>query len=51
MPILNDTLAGIRPQDPGFRARAISRLKSLTMPEWALGRLMDLAVDLAGITR
>jgi len=31
--------------------QAHSRLASLTMPHWALGRLMDLAKTIAGITR
>ncbi len=30
---------------------ARERLEKLAMPHWALGRLMDLAVDLAGMTR
>jgi nicotinate-nucleotide--dimethylbenzimidazole phosphoribosyltransferase len=51
MTLLQDTLARIVPQDPAFRAQAKQRLDQLTMPHWALGRLMDLAVDLAGITR
>jgi len=38
------------PQDGDARLRATARLKQLTMPRWALGRLMDLAVDLAGMT-
>lgn len=41
----------IEPQDDACRAAAHSRLEQLTMPHWALGRLMDLAEDLAGMTR
>jgi nicotinate-nucleotide--dimethylbenzimidazole phosphoribosyltransferase len=41
----------IFPQDSEFRDKAKARLEQLTMPHWALGRLMDLAVDLAGMTR
>ena len=41
----------IYPQDTSFRDRAVARLEQLTMPHWALGDLMDLAVDLAGMTR
>ena len=41
----------IFPQDSLFRDQATAHLEQLTMPHWALGRLMDLAVDLAGITR
>ena len=50
MTLLQDTLTRIAPQDSTFRAKAKERLEQLTMPHWALGRLMDLAVDLAGIT-
>jgi nicotinate-nucleotide--dimethylbenzimidazole phosphoribosyltransferase len=45
------TLAAIVPQDQEWRRRAKCRLDDLIMPHWALGRLMDLAVDLAGIAR
>lgn len=41
----------IYPQDNSVREEARQRLERLTMPHWALGDLMDLAVDLAGITR
>ena len=51
MAILADTLAAITPQDRAYRDLATARLGQLTMPHWALGRLCDLAVDLAGITR
>ena len=51
MNLLETTLRRIAPQDDGFRARAKERLDQLIMPHWALGRLMDLAVDLAGMTR
>ncbi|MFH1021985.1 MAG: nicotinate-nucleotide--dimethylbenzimidazole phosphoribosyltransferase [Planctomycetota bacterium] len=47
---LEGTLAEIRPPDEAARAKAKARLDSLTMPHWALGRLMDLALDLAGMT-
>lgn len=49
--MLETTLEGIAPQDKEWRGRARARLEQLTMPHWALGRLMDLAEDLAGITR
>jgi nicotinate-nucleotide--dimethylbenzimidazole phosphoribosyltransferase len=49
--LLEKTLSQIQPQDDAWRARARQRLDQLIMPHWALGRLMDLAVDLAGITR
>lgn len=50
MKLLNDTVAKITPHDENVRQKAIQRLERLTMPRWAMGRLMDLAVDLAGIT-
>jgi nicotinate-nucleotide--dimethylbenzimidazole phosphoribosyltransferase len=51
MNLLNKTLQQIEPQDAACRAAARARLEQLTMPHWALGRLMDLAEDLAGMTR
>lgn len=51
MSLLNKTLQQIEPQDADCRAAARARLEQLTMPHWALGRLMDLAEDLAGMTR
>lgn len=50
MKILKDTLASITEGDAAARAGARSRLEQLTMPPRALGRLMDLAEDLAAIT-
>ncbi len=50
MSLLEETVGRIRPQDPAWRAKAHARLEQLTMPYWALGRLMDLAEDLAGMT-
>jgi nicotinate-nucleotide--dimethylbenzimidazole phosphoribosyltransferase len=51
MKLLTATLERIEPQDPQARAAAHARLEQLAMPYWALGRLMDLAEDLAGMTR
>ena len=51
MALLQETIARITPRDANLRAQARRRLEALTMPHWALGRLMDLAEDLAGITR
>ncbi|MBW6486860.1 MAG: nicotinate-nucleotide--dimethylbenzimidazole phosphoribosyltransferase [Syntrophobacterales bacterium] len=51
MMLLQETIAKIEPQDMAVRALAHQRLESLTMPYWALGRLLDLAEELAGITR
>ncbi|MFB3926053.1 MAG: nicotinate-nucleotide--dimethylbenzimidazole phosphoribosyltransferase [Syntrophales bacterium] len=50
MKLLETTIAGIRPPDAAVRAQARNRLEQLTMPYWALGRLMDLAEELAGMT-
>lgn len=51
MNLLEKTIAEIAPQDAAWRAQAKQRLDRLIMPHWALGRLMDLAIDLAGICR
>jgi len=48
---LSQTIGQITAVDAGKRAEARKRLEQLTMPHWALGRLMDLALDLAGMTR
>ena len=48
---LDATFRAIFPQDYEYRQQAEERLNQLTMPHWALGDLMDLAVDLAGMTR
>jgi nicotinate-nucleotide--dimethylbenzimidazole phosphoribosyltransferase len=48
---LDATFRSIYPQDLECRQLAETRLSQLTMPHWALGDLMDLAVDLAGMTR
>jgi nicotinate-nucleotide--dimethylbenzimidazole phosphoribosyltransferase len=50
MSLLDETLKRIKPQDTDARAKARARLDQLTMPHWALGRLMNLAEDLAGMT-
>jgi nicotinate-nucleotide--dimethylbenzimidazole phosphoribosyltransferase len=51
MDLLQQTLSQIVPQDAAVREQAHARLAALIMPYWALGRLLDLAEDLAGITR
>jgi nicotinate-nucleotide--dimethylbenzimidazole phosphoribosyltransferase len=51
MSLLKETVGAIVAQDPKSRAAARARLEQLTMPRWALGRLMDLAEELAGMTR
>lgn len=50
MSILERTVGRIVPQNQEARKQARIRLEQLTMPFWALGRLMDLAIDLAGMT-
>jgi len=50
MSLLDDTTQRIRPADAASREKAKERLDQLTMPHWALGRLMDLALELAGMT-
>ncbi len=49
--LLQKTISSITEQDPAWRDRAVQRIETLTMPHWALGRILDLAVDLAGMTR
>lgn len=50
MNLLESTIRKIMRQDSAARKLARDRLEQLIMPHWALGRLMDLAEDLAGIT-
>jgi nicotinate-nucleotide--dimethylbenzimidazole phosphoribosyltransferase len=51
MGALERTLKDIFPQDSEFRDKARERLEQLALPHWSLGNLMDLAIDLAGMTR
>jgi len=48
--LLANTVARIEPQNQQARAAARLRLNDLIMPPWAMGRIMDLAIDLAGMT-
>ncbi len=50
MSLLQQTIEQIDPQNAETRNQAKSRLDQLIMPHWALGRLMDMALDLAGMT-
>ncbi|MFW2364828.1 MAG: nicotinate-nucleotide--dimethylbenzimidazole phosphoribosyltransferase [Desulforhopalus sp.] len=50
MSLLEKTLEKIYPQDSSSREAAKSRLDNLALPHWALGDLMDLALDIAGMT-
>ncbi len=51
MGLLQETIRKIYPQDTDFRNQARERLEQIAIPHWALGDLMDLAIDLAGICR
>ncbi len=48
--LLARTFAPIAPTDILMPQKARQRLDQLAIPHWALGRLLDLAEDLAGIT-
>lgn len=48
--LLEQTLNSISSVDQKMREQAKLRLDQLAIPYWALGRLMDLALDLAAIT-
>lgn len=50
MGLLQETLGRIQPPDEAVARAAKERLDQLTMPHWALGRLMDLAMELAAMT-
>ena len=49
MELLEQTVNRIIPPSEIWREKARQYILTLTMPPWALGRLLDLAVDLAGI--
>lgn len=51
MSVLERTIEKIYPQDSEARDKAKERLDNLALPHWALGDLMDLAIDIAGMTR
>ncbi len=51
MSVLERTIKKIYPQDSEARDKAKERLDNLALPHWALGDLMDLAIDIAGMTR
>jgi nicotinate-nucleotide--dimethylbenzimidazole phosphoribosyltransferase len=50
MSLLATTIASIPGADPAARVLAHARLGQLTMPPWALGRLMDTAERVAAMT-
>ncbi len=41
----------VEPEDNHYRELARQHIIDFTMPRWALGRVLDLAVDMAGMTR
>ncbi len=49
MTLLAETLRGVRPADAGAMRRAAARQLTLTKPPGSLGRLEEVAVQLAGI--
>lgn len=48
--MIDQVISDIVSADPDWRKKAEQRIATLTMPPWALGRLLDLSVDLAGMT-
>lgn len=48
--LLAETIRKIAPLSGEARQKARARLERLTMPAWALGRLMDLAEELCAVT-
>jgi nicotinate-nucleotide--dimethylbenzimidazole phosphoribosyltransferase len=50
MSTLEKTVTKIFPQDTKSRQAAKNRLDNLALPHWALGDLMDLAIEIAGMT-
>jgi nicotinate-nucleotide--dimethylbenzimidazole phosphoribosyltransferase len=50
MTLLSETISKISPCDKAYRQRATNYIETLTMPHWALGMILDLAVDLCGMT-
>jgi len=51
MNLLTKTVAAVTPVSQEYRDKAVAHIESLTMPRWALGKALDLAVDIAGITQ
>jgi len=50
MNLIEKTCQEIYPQNSESREHARARLDQLALPHWALGDLMDLAIELAGMT-
>ena len=51
MGLLETTKEKIFPQDSEARDHAKARLDNLALPHWSLGDLMDMAIELAGMTK
>lgn len=49
--MLKETIQKIYPQDTKARDNANKRLDQLAIPHWALGDLMDLSIEIAGMTK
>ena len=47
--LLEKTIQSVSPLCDESQRKARARLERLTMPHWALGRLLDLGIHLAGI--
>ncbi len=50
MGVLEETVSLIAPQNIQMRQKAKLRLDQLAIPHWSLGKLQDLALNLAGMT-
>ncbi len=50
MTLLETTLEKIEPQSREYREKGREHILDFAMPRWALGRVFDLAVELAGMT-
>lgn len=50
MGVLEETVSLIEPQNIQMREEAQTRLDQLAIPHWSLGKLQDLALNLAGMT-
>ncbi|MFZ9594624.1 MAG: nicotinate-nucleotide--dimethylbenzimidazole phosphoribosyltransferase [Bdellovibrionia bacterium] len=48
---IESTIGRIQPHSTEWKKKAVDRVSQLTMPYWALGRLLDLGVDLVAMTR
>lgn len=51
MELLRKTLDSIEPVSAQWQGKARERMEQLALPHWSLGRLMDMAIELAGMSR